>query len=146
VAIATFAAVTVRPRIGLSLVGMAWITNQIIGFSVLKYPTDVETFGWGAALAVAAVAAFACTKAALAASTETLFGQALAFVAAFVAFESALYCFGALTSASSDAFTAATVGRVLAVNLASFAALLVAERALGTFALQILRNPLSPLR
>ncbi len=129
-AIVAFAAVRANLRSGLALVGMAWITNQIIGFAVLGYPLSAETFAWGLALGAAAALALVCVRASVKATSQFFLVQALAFATAFIAYELALYGFGILASASSDAFSAATVGRVLAINLTAFAALILAERAL----------------
>jgi hypothetical protein len=142
-AIAAFAAVRTNAWLGLAVVGMAWMTNQVIGFAVLGYPTDAETLAWGLAVGLAMLLAFGGARVASMMGRMPLAGPLLAFTGSFAAFELSLYGFGLLAYASSDAFSATTIGRIFTINLVAFAGLLVAERALWAFSLRGFGKPVS---
>ncbi|WP_045836525.1 hypothetical protein [Hyphomicrobium sp. 99] len=114
---------------GLALVAAAWLSNQIVGYGLLDYPLTADSFAWGAAIGVASIAAFLGARAVSVATGSSLVALAGAFLAAFAAYEAALYGAGFILGSSDEAFSMAVVERVLLINLASFAGLLVLHRA-----------------
>ena len=54
-AFAAVAALTMTRRDALLLVGLVWLANQCVGFSVLHYPWTAECLAWGAGLGVIAL-------------------------------------------------------------------------------------------
>jgi hypothetical protein len=129
VPLAAFAAIsaqTQRRRDALLLVGAVWFTNQCVGFTALHYPTDLSTLGWGAAMGIAALAA---TLGAAAASRRIsgLVGAVAAFLAAFSLYEALLWGLTIATNGTTEAYGAATLARIFALNAAAFGALLTAS-------------------
>lgn len=109
----------------LILVGSVWFTNQCAGFTVLGYPHDLPTIGWGAALGVVAIAA--TVGAAQAAKfTQGVGAAATAFAASFFIYEGGLWLLTLSLGQDTDVFALETVARIFAINAATFAALLLA--------------------
>ena len=88
-ALAALAAVHMRRRDGVSLMLLAWLASQFVGFFLLGYPRDGSTLAWGAALGTAAVGSVLASHAALHAlayrSVAARLG--LAYAAGFTAFK-----------------------------------------------------------
>jgi hypothetical protein len=125
VALAAMAASTLPRREGVATMLIAWAANQGIGFTLLGYPRDAGTLGWGVAIGVAALAAYAAIRAITARShglLPLLGGAALGFVA----YELVLYAYG-LAGGGTGAFTQAIVA-LLAKNEALWLAGLLAVR------------------
>lgn len=103
VALAAMAASTLPRREGIATVLVAWAANQALGFTVLNYPMDLATLGWGFALGAAALAAYAVVSLTIARSNTILplLGGA---VLGFVAYELTLYLYG-LAGGGTGAFT-----------------------------------------
>lgn len=55
-ALAALAAIHMRRQDGVTLVLLAWAASQVVGFCIHDYSRDMETIGWAAGLATAAVA------------------------------------------------------------------------------------------
>lgn len=127
-AIGALAASTMNREQGLMLVIAAWLSNQIVGYGILGYPQNTESFAWGAAIGLAAILAFMGARAATAFAGTRPFGLAAAFLAAFAIYELALYLTGTVIFASEDAFSVAVVARILEINLVSFVGLLGLHR------------------
>ena len=105
----------------------AWVANQAVGYGLLGYPHSANSYAWGLAIGVAALLALAAGQA-----TAPRFARhgmpatlAAAFVAAFVAYEGALYISSFWLGGSDTAFTLSIVSYILQVNLLGLAALLV---------------------
>ena len=49
-ALAALAALHLRQRDGLILLGLAWVANQAVGFGLMGYPHDPRTIAWGVGL------------------------------------------------------------------------------------------------
>lgn len=62
-AMATLAAVTLDTRRAALLVGVVWLANQIVGFTLMNYPHDAQAYVWGGAILVSALAALAAARA-----------------------------------------------------------------------------------
>lgn len=132
VALAAMAASTLPRREGLVTMLVAWTANQLLGFTLLGYPGDAATLGWGAAIGLAALAAYAAIGAVIARSSSLLrlLGAA---VIGFIAYELVLYAYGA-AGGGTGAFTQAIV-LLLAKNEALWlAGLLLAREAILRFA------------
>jgi hypothetical protein len=112
-AFAVVAAAMLPLRPALLVVTGAWLVNQSIGFGVLHYPIDGSTIAWGFAIGAAALVATAFASALLRVLPQgrTPLMLAIAFVAAYAAFELVLL---AVTPAlgGEGAFTAAIVARI----------------------------------
>lgn len=82
-ALAALAAMHMRRRDGVALIGASWVASQAVGFCVLNYPRDVRTIAWGLAIGLSAVAAVLAADAVARALQRH--GFALRLIAAYVA-------------------------------------------------------------
>jgi len=128
-ALATLGALTLRPREALSLVLAIWVGNQVIGFGLLHYPWTVSTLGWGIAIAAAAVAALAAARV----IARLIIHNGIvvwigAFAAAFAAYELVLFAATAVLPSGGDAFAAAVIARICAINGVALGLLLAAHQ------------------
>src|SRR5260221_9607261 len=73
-AIGALAASSMSREQGLMLVIAAWLSNQIVGFGILGYPQNTESFAWGAAIGLAAILAFMGARVAMAFAGTRPFG------------------------------------------------------------------------
>ncbi|MDG2532713.1 hypothetical protein P6144_03570 [Sphingomonas sp. HITSZ_GF] len=107
VALAAMAASTLPRREGVATMLVAWAANQLLGFTLLGYPLDAATQGWGVAIGVAALAAYGVIATVIARSNALLplLGAA---VLGFIAYELVLYAYGA-AGGGTGAFTQAIV-------------------------------------
>lgn len=128
VALAALAGLTGTRREAVTITAAAWIANQLVGYGLLDYPRTWDSFGWGAALGIAAVAATltARTVAASLAAQPRWLGWLAAFAAAFVLFEGPLVAATMVLPSGEEAFSLATVLYVLRINLVAFLALAAA--------------------
>ncbi len=129
-ALAAVAAVTLTRRDALLVVGLAWLTNQAVGFGLLHYPWTTETLAWGFALLAVAVLAtlgarFCATRLG---ALPRIAGALLAFLAAFAIYEGLLLSVTLAVAGGMEAYEPEVVAKVLALNAAAFAGLLVASR------------------
>jgi hypothetical protein len=129
-AFATIAALTFSRRDALLLVGGVWLANQIAGFTILHYPLLPSTFAWGAALGAVALAS---TLAALCVKDRFPQGgggaiAAAAFLAAFAVYEGSLFAISLAFGSGVSNFAPSIVRRILAINVAAFAALFLIHR------------------
>jgi hypothetical protein len=132
-AIGAFAAIGMGWPLGLTVVVLAWLSNQVIGFAILGYPMTAESIAWGAAIGIAALLAFAASRVAIALAGRRSSGLIPAVLASFVGYELALYGASAFLSTAGDAFSFATLARIFAINLATFAGILLLHRCLAAF-------------
>jgi hypothetical protein len=124
-AFAAAAALSLSRRDALLLITLVWLTNQLVGFTVLHYPWILSTFAWGVVLGAVAVLA-------------TLAGQWIAgrlvdargaltvtatFLIAFTVYEGALFAVSATLLGGTEIYTAAIQGRIFAINAAAFVSL-----------------------
>lgn len=128
-AVAALAALTLRRTQGLLLVLVAWVVNQAVGFVLLSYPHTTDTYAWGAAIGVASVLGYVAAAAVAPRAKSTLVATLIAFAAAFVVYQAALYAFGVATSYAGDSFSLSVVGEVLAINAVAYAGFLLIHRA-----------------
>jgi hypothetical protein len=100
-----------------------WLANQCIGFTVLHYPLDLPTLGWGIALGVVALGA-TWVASALARRSTGLGGAVVVFAAAFAVYEGLLWAITRLVGAPTFAYEPQVVARIFALNAATFFGLL----------------------
>ena len=126
-AFAAAAALTSSRRDALVLIISVWFANQLVGFSMLGYPWTASTFAWGVALGAAAVLAtlagqWTATRSADAARIVSFLTTGLA---AFAAYEAALFVVAFTWLGGTEDFTVAILGRIFVINAAALVGLLV---------------------
>ena len=116
-AVATLAAATLSLRQALAVTAALWLGNQIVGYSVLGYPTDGATLGWGVVMVVASLAAaFVAQRGGRAmAQKPALLRLATLFIAAFATYEAGLLL-GAAVLPDNGAFAPDIVAYVAFVD------------------------------
>jgi len=127
-AVAALAAAKMDRATGLALVVVAWLANQIVGYGLLDYPMTANSFAWGGAIGLAAIAGFLAARSLADARPGDWFTLGASLVAAFVFYETVLYAAGFVLETSEAAFSLEVVGRIFAINAVSFVGLLVAHR------------------
>jgi hypothetical protein len=135
-ALGALAGTRMRLWTGLGLIVAAWGANQLIGFFILSYPRTWDSFGWGAAIGVAALLAAIVARWTPALNRHPAASTLLAFGAAFAAYEGLLFAATAILPSGPAAFSPPVVGRILVVNAGAFAGLLVIQRLAVWFGLQ----------
>jgi hypothetical protein len=123
-------ALTLERREGLFLTIALWLANQIVGFSVLGYPRTASTFVWGLVLGIVAVLATIVAQS-ITQRLDSHRGVVVvpaAFAGAFFAYESSLFVVSAVLVGGTENFIPEIVVRILEVNAAAFAGLLVLNR------------------
>jgi hypothetical protein len=125
-ALATLGAINLRRHHAFALAVIVWLVNQTIGYGVLGYPRTFDSFAWGGAIGAAALLA---TWAALAVGprpmrTGPVFAAVIAFGAAFVCYELALYLTSFMLPSGDSAFSLRIVWYILEVNVIAFAGLI----------------------
>jgi hypothetical protein len=127
------AALTLPRRAAMLLIGTVWIANQLVGFAILDYPWTASTFAWGVALGIVAVLATLAAQALTLRFDErgAVAVSLAAFVGAFVMYEGGLCVVAATLLGGAEDFAPVIMARVLEINAAAFAGLLVLKR-LGT--------------
>jgi hypothetical protein len=131
---AALAAVDMQRRDLFILVGLAWLANQAIGYGLLGFPQTMDSFAWGAVIGIAAgLAAWAAlTVTSRLARWGAISVTGVAFLAAFAAYELALYAASLVLPGGTSAFSLPVVWRIFYVNVIALAGLLVVHRlALG---------------
>lgn len=87
-ALAALAAVHMRRHDGLALVGLCWLSGQVVGFAVLGYPHDPKTIAWAFGIGAAAMASALAAQ--VVPGRSHMVRLAGAFVAAFMAYNGVL--------------------------------------------------------
>jgi hypothetical protein len=124
VALAVMSAATMtRARAAMTLAA-AWAANEAIGFTLLHFPMNAGSFGWGAAALVAALGAMLAASLAVASGRLSLGRLAAASALGFAAYESLMFAWG-LAGGGLSTFTPAIVGQI-ALNEAGWLAALAA--------------------
>ena len=127
-AISALAAIKMGRSDGVVLVTIAWLANQAVGYGLLDYPQTANSFAWGGAIGVAAIAGFYATRSVLVIGLPRIATLCAALVAAFAAYEIILYATGLVLGSSVSAYSPAVVGRIFAINAVSFLGLLLLHR------------------
>jgi hypothetical protein len=129
-AFATISSTLFRPRAAVVAVITVWLMNQIVGFSVLHYPTDASTIAWGFALGVIGLLSLGAASLVLA-RLKGFVGILASFLAAFVVYEGAICIVCVASGTGVGSFTAPIVTRIFLINAASFGGLLAARELLA---------------
>jgi hypothetical protein len=129
-AFATISALVFQPRAAISAVLAVWLMNQIIGFSLLHYPTDPSTIAWGFALGAIGLLSLGAAFLVLSRLGGVL-GMLTSFLAAFMVYEGAIYIVCVASGTGVGSFTAPIVTRIFLINAASFGGLLAARELLA---------------
>ncbi len=124
-AVATVAALKLGRGDTIAVVGLVWLANQAIGYGFLGYPWTWDSAAWGLAIGAAAGLAVLAARGLSPARAAPL-AVSLPFVAAFTAFEFALYVAGFLLPGSDGAFSAAVIGHVFLINAVALCGLMAA--------------------
>ncbi len=144
-AVAAFGALTLRSRAAVVLTLGVWLGNQAIGFGLLHYPQDASTFAWGGAIGMAALAALAAARGSSAiGGLPRLAAPAVAFVAAFAAYELVLYAATSVLASGADAFAPDVVWRIFLDNAVALG-LLMAARSVASL-VGVLPPPVAQVR
>jgi len=136
-AIATVTGANMRPREAFTVTGFAWLANQAVGYLVLGYPTTWDSFAWGAAIGVAALAAVAGVLAVRRRASSGIAALLAGFVLAFCLYEAVLFSATAFLPSADEAFSLTVVMDILWTNVLALCGLLVLHRlavALGVIA------------
>jgi hypothetical protein len=125
-AFGAIAALTLDRGHAVALALAVWAANQAIGFTVLHYPTDASSLEWGGILGVIAVlSAVVPLELVRMMRRRGMTGLAVpaSFLCAFAVYEGGLFLVSAAVMGGTENYTAAIIGRILAVNLVAFAGL-----------------------
>ena len=143
-ALGALAALFVRKRDAFALTILNWLANQIVGYGFLHYPQDFNSYAWGLVIGVSALigTAAAVGTRRLVAHVGWMVSAVACFIAAFAAYEMALY---AATPFLGDdgGFTVKIVAYVAEINGLAFAGLLVLQ-AIGLTTGTAARTPSAP--
>jgi len=122
-ALATVAAVKLGRREAVTILAFVWLANQLIGYCYLGYPRTWDSLAWGLAIG-AAIGAAALAASSLSTARPAPLAVSLPFVAAFVAFEMALYTASFILPGGQVAFTAGVVWHILLINAVTLCGLM----------------------
>jgi hypothetical protein len=130
-ALAALASLDMSKREGLVLVGAMWLSNQIVGFAILSYPHEMQTYAWGLTMGLAALVALYVVFAIKPrlASLGTMAMLTGSFAAAFAAYEAVLLAATFVLPNGESAFTLPVVRYVTVTNVVAFVGLLILHRA-----------------
>ena len=143
-AVATFAGTRMRIAAGFMLVIVAWLANQLVGYLLLGYPQTWDSFGWGAAIGIAAALGFLGAAAVYRAGLRDPAMTAIGFAVSFLAYEATLFAATAVLPSSDQAFSIGVMARIFEVNAFALIGLLVLHRcALALTLLKPLQLPSS---
>jgi hypothetical protein len=115
-AVAALAGARVKLREGVWLVLAAWLANQLVGYCLLNYPRSWDSFAWGAALCVAGLSAALGAREAARMARAPLLIPPVAFLAAFLIYEAALFAATALLPSAAEAFSSTVIARIFMIN------------------------------
>jgi hypothetical protein len=127
-ALATIAGMRMRRRDALTLIGVAWLLNQAVGYLLLGYPRTWDSFAWGAAIGLAAMLSALAVSMAASRLGSTIIIAGGAFLAAFTIYELALFAATAILPSSAEAFALPVVQWIFWINLLALAGLLAAHK------------------
>lgn len=124
-AFGAIAAVAFSRRDALILSGAVWLVNQVIGYTVLRYPWGVTSVSWGLFLGGATIIASVSSRWIYRHSKTPYFLRLVAaFIAAFAVFEVSLYAVALFVPGGVQDFTTDIVVRIFAINGGAFLGLL----------------------
>jgi hypothetical protein len=135
-ALATIAALSLPRREAMIFILFAWAANQLIGYCVSDYPRTLDSFFWGGAIGLAAVASTLAARLAAGKCGQakpTWAQLAVIFVVAMTAYEGVLLVAALTPMGGLKEFTIAIVGWVVTANLSALAVLYGVNRLLAAF-------------
>ena len=132
VALATLAAIKMSRRSGLSIMIVAWLANQIVGYEFLGYPRTSDSLMWGVAIGASALVGFCAARVSMGSSSHGVVRGIIGFSAAFVGYESLLYAAQLPLGSSAEGFSLSVIGYISATNVVALIGLLSVHR-LGTW-------------
>ncbi|MGH6800613.1 MAG: hypothetical protein ACRECZ_04200, partial [Methylocella sp.] len=129
-AFAAMATLSMPRKDALLLIGLVWLANQTVGFSVLHYPWTADSLAWGAGLGIVALlsalgAEFGAKRFI---ALNGILASTVAFLSAFGVYEGLLFIASTIFQSGVGDYKAAIVGRIFAINAVAFIALLAVYR------------------
>jgi hypothetical protein len=122
-----------------------WFANQVVGFAALGYPWTANAIAWGVALGV--IAFFTTVASQWSIRRVEAFGAFIvvpvAFLGAFAAYEGGCFVVAATLLGGTEYFSVSIVSRILEINVAAFAGLLILSQ-LGIAAGLVAKSPFLP--
>jgi hypothetical protein len=137
IAVATFAATKMRIGEGFTLVLVAWLANQLVGYLVLGYPQTWDSFGWCAAIGIATVLGFVGVVGVSRLEMPSAAIAAMGLTMAFLVYETTLFAATTVLPSSNEALSFPVTAGVFEINAVALIGLLVLYRA--AVALRLLR-------
>ncbi len=101
-----------------------WLATEVIGFTLLRFPTGLAAFGWGALVGAALLAATAAASA-VARRVPGVAGITVTYLGAFGLYEGLLWGVSRAIGGASGAFTVGILTQVFVLNGVTFAALVL---------------------
>jgi hypothetical protein len=129
VALAAVSAVVLPARMAAASVFLAWLANQLVGYLVLDYPQDWDSYAWGLVIAIAAYASLYAAMSVLRFRANTAFTLVTAFFLGFAVYEATLFAATAVLASGEGAFSLPVILQVLAINAAAVIGLLALHAA-----------------
>ena len=129
-ALAALAALDMKRTEGLLLVVGVWAANQAVGYGLLGYPMEAQSFAWGVAIGIAAVAGYVSARCAIAAMAPQglVAATGAALIAAFVVYQAVLFATTAILPSGETAFSWPVVGEIAVANAIAYTVLLLLHR------------------
>jgi hypothetical protein len=125
-AFGAIAAVAFSRRDALILSGAVWFVNQVVGYTILRYPWSVNSVSWGLVLGgVTIIGTLSSGWIYRHSKTPYLLRLVVTFITAFAVFEVALFAVALFALGGLQDFTVDIVIRIFAINGGAFVGLLV---------------------
>jgi hypothetical protein len=122
VALSTLAAVTMPRRQALAAVTLMWLSNQLLGFTLLGFPHTQQTFGWGLVLGLSSLAALMVARRLTVGREQGPVRLLGTLAAAFLCYEAGIFAFADLLGLPCP-FTLSVIAQVALNDAIWFAAL-----------------------
>jgi hypothetical protein len=122
-AVAALAGSRMSRRDGAMLIVAAWLANQMIGYLVLNYPRTWDSYAWGGTIGVASLLAGLAAAGAARTVRQWWLSPCAAFVAAFSAYEVALFAATVALPSCEGAFSPSVIAHILAINASAMVGL-----------------------
>ena len=127
-AIGALAALTLGWRDAVILAGLAWFTNQVIGFGFLDYPLDTLTLAWGLALGLSAIAAVEGAMLSIRLLGATSLARLpISFLGAWASQQATVFVASLILGASDTAFAPSVLWFIFWTNAVAFLVMAMAQ-------------------
>jgi hypothetical protein len=117
-AVSAFGGSRMSRRDGAMVIIAAWAANQLVGYFVLGYPRTWDSYAWGATIGVASLMAGLAAASAARTVQQGWLAPCAALIAAFSAYEGALFVATVILPSCEGAFSPSVIARLLAINAA----------------------------